>query len=162
MSAQKRKEVVKEVLRLIDRDLDQLINRREWLAFYNAGGRLPDFGVSLDRGAEVGSKRLNADLICGRIYSWDRGIMGMTSMSMRFIILRSRSWSFGQCVGFNKNGADQICVCVCVCVQISRCRSVGFIVEVRLYAWLMFCMYENRHEGRRPHPSRRYCSLQEA
>lgn len=47
VSAEKRKDVVREVLRLVDYDHDGLINRPEWMMFNANGGRLPDFGVRL-------------------------------------------------------------------------------------------------------------------
>ncbi|KAI9790888.1 MAG: hypothetical protein M1816_004649 [Peltula sp. TS41687] len=45
VSAEKRNEVLKEIMKLMDRDMDRRINRREWLSFVASGGTLPDFGL---------------------------------------------------------------------------------------------------------------------
>ncbi|KAI9847089.1 MAG: hypothetical protein M1837_003207 [Sclerophora amabilis] len=45
VSQEKRDEVVKEVLRLVDTNGDGKIDRTEWLAYLQQGSNLPDFGL---------------------------------------------------------------------------------------------------------------------
>ena len=42
---QKKDDVVKEILKLVDSNHDGKITLLEWTGFRNAGGKLPDFGV---------------------------------------------------------------------------------------------------------------------
>lgn len=45
VSADKRREVVEDVMRRFDRDGDGVVSRGEWLEGWRGGGRLQDFGV---------------------------------------------------------------------------------------------------------------------
>lgn len=45
ISQSKRDEVLKEVLRLCDSNGNGIVERAEWMAFSEGGGKLPDFGL---------------------------------------------------------------------------------------------------------------------
>lgn len=95
VSRDKREEVVREVWRLFDGDSDGVITRAEWMGAVGRGVRLPDFGVCLVlllvlfRGGAGGVGLMGLVMLMIWGDSWGRDIMGMTSMSMRSIILRN-------------------------------------------------------------------------
>lgn len=45
IAADRKDDVIKQVMSLIDRDQDGRVTRDEWMAFVAGGGKLPDFGM---------------------------------------------------------------------------------------------------------------------
>lgn len=58
VSAEKRREVVDDVMRRFDRDGDGVVGRGEWMEGWRAGERLLDFGVGGARVTDHGAVML--------------------------------------------------------------------------------------------------------
>jgi len=93
VSAEKRREVMEDVMRRFDRDGDGIVSWGEWLEGWRGGERLKDFGVSgalfLGMLGGAGWVTKDGEVMLTESSSWDMGITEMTSTSTRFIILKS-------------------------------------------------------------------------
>ena len=93
VSAEKRREVVDDVMRRFDKDGDGVVSRGEWLGGWRGGERLQDFGVgdapSLGILERMGCVTENGSVMLINCSSLDPAITEMTSMSTRSIILKS-------------------------------------------------------------------------
>jgi len=84
VSADKRREVMEDVMRRFDRDGDGIVTRGEWLEGWRGGERLKDFGV-----CRSGLGCPDGKVMLTECSSWDLAIMEMMSMSTRSITLRN-------------------------------------------------------------------------
>lgn len=93
VGAEKRREVVEDVMRRFDRDGDGVVGRGEWMEGWRGGERLQDFGVggahSLGILGRMGSVIDDGKEMLTNCSSLGLAIMEMTSMSTRSIILKS-------------------------------------------------------------------------
>lgn len=92
VSAEKRREVVDDVMRRFDRDGDGAVSRGEWLEGWRGGERLRDHGVGdapLGILGRMGCVTENGAVMLINCSSLDPAITEMTSMSTRSIILKS-------------------------------------------------------------------------
>jgi len=93
VSAEKRREVVDDVMRRFDKDGDGVVSRGEWLEGWRGGERLQDFGVgdapSLGILGRMGCVTEDGVVMLMNCSSLDPAITEMTSTSTRSIILKS-------------------------------------------------------------------------